>query len=225
MPDQPATPTHVLTTDAVRWSIGLLGGQRIHPALIYYLYLRRMAVLGELERASASSVEVQDLVRMPGGPPGRPYYRPLRERGDRRGELLRTFWMQDNIAGSWAPSSLKRIGAASWLVDDDYRYVVPDDHAARAKEQLLFKGTVSALAMGCYFLRNDGFLLDGPGHPGDVVEGFRRKFEWGQTDEADFLTLFDVTVPNVDFAWFELATAAEDDQLRRPRPDLSQGGV
>lgn len=200
---EPEVPTHVLARDAVRWAIGLLGGQRIHPAFIYYLYLRKMAVLDNLGQASASSVEVQDLVRMPGGPEGRSYYRPLRERGDRTGELLRSFWMQDNIAGSWGPASLKRMSPAAWLVDDANHYVVPENHATLAHEKLLFSSTVSAFAMAGYFLRNDGFVLDGDGQPEDAVAGLRRKFVFGPSHSDEFDLLFDVVVPDVELEWFE----------------------
>lgn len=213
MPNESGIPTDVLTKDAVRWSIGLLGGQRIHPAFIYYLYLRKMSAAGELSSASASSAEVQDLVRMPGGPEGRPYYRPLRERGDRTGELLRSFWMQDNIAGSWAPSSLKRISPAAWLVDGENHYVLPDGHAGLARRELLFENTVSALAMGCYFLRNDGFVLDGPAQPDDVLEGFRQKFRFDDEHSGEFDLLFDVSVPDVAFAWFEPVPVEDETEL------------
>ena len=99
MPTETSSPTHVLTTAAVRWSIETLGSQQIDPAFIYYLYLRQQWIDETLEQASTSDSTVKDLIRMPGGPTGKPYYRPLRERGDRTGELLASFWLQSNIAG------------------------------------------------------------------------------------------------------------------------------
>lgn len=204
MPDEPVVPTHVLTVDAVKWAIDLLGHRKIHPAFIYYLYLRARAADGNLSEASASAPEVVSLVQMPGGPPGKPYYRPLRERGDRTGVLLRTFWMQRNLAGSWSPASLNRIAAAHWLVNGTQDgYVLPADHAAMTRERLLFDQPVSALAMGAFFLRNDGFLLDDGGGSSDVVEGFRRKFRFGTDGESEFSALFDLASPNVSFNWFE----------------------
>jgi hypothetical protein len=203
VPNEAETPTHLLTNEAVRWSIDLLGKRLIHPAFIYYLYLRKMAAQRRLSEASSSSAEVQNLLVMPGGPEGRPYYRPLRERGNREGELLRTFWLQTNLAGSWSPASLKRLAPAAWLVNDANQYVIPDRHAALAKEKLLFGNPVSAIAMGGYFLRNDGFVLDGEGRGDDVIAGLRQKFLFDRRSNDEFITMFDRTVPEVGFSWFE----------------------
>jgi hypothetical protein len=203
------SPSHVLTTDAVKWSIATLGSQRIDPAFIYYLYLRQQWVDGHLGSASPSSSVVKDLIRMPGGPVGKPYYRPLRERGQRTGELLRTFWVQPNLSGSWSTGSLARLTRAQWLVDQSGNYTMPENHAQKAKDGLLFGATVPALAMGAFFLRNDGFVLDGVPVPAAVVEGFKRKFRYREEDESDFALLFDNTTPSSAFEWFEPVTPAE----------------
>ena len=149
-----AAPTHFLTTAAVRWAIGTLGEKKIHPTFVFYLYLRRHEVQGTLGDASSSSRELLDLLRMPGGPPGKPYYRPFRERGTRQGQLLRTFWLGNNVAGSWSPRSLNRQVASRWLVDASDAYVVPADHVARAKAEMLYGASIPALAIGAFFLRN-----------------------------------------------------------------------
>lgn len=81
MPDN--TPaTHVLSTDAVRWSIQELGGQVLHPTFAMYLYLRTQQRAGKLASASASSEDVLSLIRMPGNR-AKPYYFPLIDRGKR----------------------------------------------------------------------------------------------------------------------------------------------
>jgi len=168
-----------------------------------------MDLRDELDLASPSSPELQALLAMPGGPEGRPYYRPLRERGDRTGELLRSFWLQPNLAGSWSPRSLKRLVPASWLVNDQNQYVMPDDHPQLAKTNLLFNTNVSAIAMGSYFLRNDGFAIRGDPVSGDVIAGFRRKFLYHADHDDEFRLLFDSTTPDVEFDWFEPANGNE----------------
>ena len=213
VPSDRVVPTHVLTKDAVRWSIDTLGGRRIHPAFIYYLYLRKMDVRDELDLASASSAELQALLTMPGGPADRPYYRPLRERGDRTGQLLRSFWLQPNLAGSWSPGSLKRITRAAWLVSDSNEYVLPEDHARQALARLLYNTRVSAIAMGSYFLRNDGFAISGDPASTDVIAGFRRKFLYHADNDDEFDLLFDSATPEVDFDWFE------PNEQQRPQVD------
>lgn len=214
MPEEPTAPSHVLSLDGVRWSIDQLGDRRIHPAFIYYLYLRKMNILGRLSEATATSPEITALLKMPGGPENRPYYRPLRERGNRPGVRLRSFWMQPNVSGSWSPASLRRIEAASWLVNASDRYVLPDNHADLAKTNLLFNAPVLSVAMGGYFLRNDGFILDGTGSAEDINAAFRRKFLFEDSGD-EFSTLFDDAVPATNFAWFDVISVPPVDA-----PDL-----
>lgn len=201
MPDETTTPTHVLTKDAVRWSIDTLGAQRLHPTFVMYLYLRMQQRAGKLEAASASSDELLALITMPGHPV-KPYYFPLIDRGKRTGKPLATFWRASNIPGSWSPTSIQR--GASWLTQDRH-YVLPDNHVELALTQMLYNKHVSALAMGAYFLRNDGFVLSGEPTAEDVIAGFRSKFDYPDDAESEFAQLFATDIPEVLFDWFEPA--------------------
>lgn len=183
-----------------------LASRNIDPAFIYYIYLREQALVGELASASPSAPEVESLLRMPGGPNGKPFYRPMKERGaGGKGEVLReSFWVAENVPGSWSPKSLKRLKGAGWLVNDANQYELPADHVARARKTLLNDVPVSAVAFGGYFLRNDGFVIDGDPSASDVVEGLRARFVFRAEHDLDFATLFDPTPPaNVQFSWFE----------------------
>lgn len=87
-------------------------------------------------------------------------------------------------------------------------YAMPDDHVERAFSHLLYQTPVSALALGAYFLRNDGFVLSGDPSALDVIAGFRSKFDYPQDAEDEFTRLFLTDVPHDDeFAWFEPFTA------------------
>jgi hypothetical protein len=202
----PSSVTHVLTREAVRWSLEQLGSRNIDPAFLYYLYLREQDLRGELASASPKSAEVEYLMRVPGGPTDKPFYRPLKESGAGKGEVLReSFWIAENISGSWSPKSLKRLKMAGWLVNDEFQYELPPDHPRLALDNLLLGTKVSALAFGGYVLRNDGFVLDGTPTPYDIIDGLRDRFQLGSEDEA-FDMLFDTDVPEpdaVDFDWFE----------------------
>lgn len=202
--DGPVDVVEVLTASAVRWGIETLGSRKIHPTFIFYLYLRKKHVEGMLDEASSSSGELKELLRMPGGPTGKPYYRPLRERGDRTGELLKSFWMADNIAGSWSQRSLMRQTASAWLVDAASNYTIPPDHAERARTNMLYGSRVSALAMGAYFLRNDGFQISGTGTSDDVVAGFRKKFRFDDVHDDEFNALFEEQGEQPSLGWFEI---------------------
>lgn len=197
-------PTHVLTRDAVRWSIDALGGQRLHPTFVMYLYLRAKARAGELDSASASSDELLSLIAMPGHAV-KPYYFPLIDRGKRTGKPLATFWRASNIPGSWSPGSIRRQQGGGWLGANESAYVLPDEHVALAKAEMLYGKQVSALALGAYFLRNDGFVLRGDPAPPDVIAGFRTKFDYPSDADSEFAELFSADVPTVEFAWFEPA--------------------
>jgi hypothetical protein len=199
------TPTHVLTKDAVRWGIGMLGAQRLHPTFVMYLYLRVQQRAGKLAEASATSEEVLALIEMPGNPT-KPYYFPLIDRGKNRDKPLATFWRAPNIAGSWSPGSIRRLQGGGWLGASESTYAMPENHADLAFEQMLFGKQVSALAMGAYFLRNDGLVLSGEPSAVDVIAAFRVKFDYPAAADEEFSRLFSADVPVVDFSWFEEAS-------------------
>lgn len=196
------TPTHVLTTNAVRWGIETLGSRKLHPTFVVYLYLRAKARAGTLGEASATSEELLSLIRMPGNP-RKPYYFPLISRGQRTDGLLHTFWRATNIAGSWSPGSIHRQQSGSWLGTEDGAYAMPSNHTQLALDQMLFGEPVSALALGAYFLRNDGFVLNGEPGLGDLVAAFRDKFDFPPDAEDEYQRLFTVVGPTAEFPWFE----------------------
>lgn len=198
-----ATPTHVLSKGSVRWAIDTLGAQKLHPTFVMYLYLRKENRAGRLSTAAASSGEVEALIRMPGHPT-KPFYFPLIDRGVRAGSPLPTFWRAVNISGSWSPGSIYRQKGGGWMGLSTGGYTLPDDHVERAFKDLLYEKPVSALALGCYFLRNDGFVLSGQPTADDVVEGFRARFDYPDDAEDEFARLFTTNVPDADgFAWFD----------------------
>lgn len=203
MPQVNASPTHVLSTRAVRWAIDTLGSQKLHPTLVMYLYLRKEHRAGRLEEASARSDEVLSLIQMPGNP-AKPYYFPLIDRGSRGGNPLSSFWRATNISGSWSPGSIYRQKRGGWLGLPTGGYTLPDDHVTRAHKELIFETPVSSLAMGAYFLRNDGFVLTGDIRADDLVDAFREKFDYPADTEDEFSQLFQTEIPGtIDFDWFE----------------------
>lgn len=206
MPDD-INPTHVLSVEAVRWSIDTLGAQVLHPTFLMYLYLRTQERAGKLAAASASSEELLSLIRMPGNR-AKPWYFPLIDRGKRvPGKPLHTFWRAENIPGSWSPGSIGR--QMSWLQAASRTYAWPANHADLAFTEML-KGTkVSSLAMGAYFLRNDGFVLSGEPVAEDVIAAFRTRFDYPTDADDEFAKLFTTDIPDVEFEWFDVYTPAK----------------
>lgn len=200
--DATPTPTHVLTKDAVRWSIYTLGARRLHPTFVMYLYLRAQQRAGKLATASAKSDELLKLIEMPGNP-SKLYYFPLIDRGKRTGKALSTFWRAENISGSWSPGSIRRLQRGGWLGADESAYAWPETHVELARTQMLYNKPVSALAMGAYFLRNDGFVISGDPTAHDVIAGFCARFDYPPDTDNEFAQLFTTDVPDVLFDWFE----------------------
>ncbi len=83
---------------------------------------------------------------------------------------------------------------------------MPDDHVQRALTDMLYGAKVSALALGAYFLRNDGFVLSDAPTADDVIDAFRDRFDYPVDADDEFEPLFSTEVPDVDFEWFEEVT-------------------
>jgi len=207
-----ALPIRVLTSDAVKWAITELKGRRTHPFFLPYLQLCRRSAIGQ----SSSNISPQwsdlgDLLAVPGGPPNRPYYRPL---STKAGRDESSYWMNSNLAGMWAPSSIRT--TAGFLLDGN-QFRLPQNHAEQALHAFLYDQPISALALGAFLFRDYGFVA---GRDGDVADDFLQRYDvpllpqpddvtsalrdWFQlTDDSDFAVLFANAAPAVDFNWFE----------------------
>ncbi|MFG3099844.1 hypothetical protein ACGFZL_04820 [Streptomyces sp. NPDC048182] len=191
---------HVLTRAAVIAGIGALKAQRIHEHFPAYLQLRKLAIASD----SPTSInpdwkEVSDLLKMPGGPPTKPHYRPFSS-VNRRDET--GYWYNRNLAGSYAPKSMRATSSFMLNANGD-DYALPTDHAQQALDRLL-KGTkVPAWALAAYYLRNYGFVFEGEGGYDELITAFRKEFHFEQ--DTDFDVIFEDNEP-IQFTepWFEL---------------------
>jgi hypothetical protein len=193
----------VLTVEAVQWAISDLQSQRIHPWFLAYLHLRQRSV----EEGSSDDIEphweeLGRYMRIRGGPPGKPFYRPL---WNGKGSDPARFWMNPNLAGSYSPSSVREL--VRKVVDThSSHFELRPNHVEAAFKYLLNESRVSALALAAYLFRDYGFAADRPLDPMDLGAVLRQTFYFLPSD-SDFATLFVEIVPPAVQHWFEPLSA------------------
>lgn len=189
---------YLLTLDAVRRAITTLKPLIIHETFPVYLHLRRRAnALGRFFDLQPDwQGEPHDWLDVPGGPSNKPNYRPFTSRGS----SLDSFWMNANLAGSYAPSSLR--GMRAVYVDSKDQYILPtlangQPDAEVIRRRLLNDKTVPAWAVAAFLFRNRRFTSTTPKDPdwSDLLDVFQGYFGWTMTERD---RLFDWASPGVD---------------------------
>lgn len=191
-----ASTAYVLTLDVVRRAINSLKPLTIHETFPVYLHLRRRAVV--LRRFTDLQPdwcgEVHDWLEMPGGPPNKPHFRPFTSRGS----SLDSFWMASNLAGSYAPSSLR--GMRSLYVDSNDEYVLPihtdgTPNAVVIANRLLKSSPIPAWAVAAFLFRDKEFTaVDGEPDWTDLLAVFQSFFEWTDEERESLFTWEDPAV-------------------------------
>ena len=97
-------PDGSLTLDAVRSAISQLRAQSVHPYFPAYLHLRRQAAAqGSTQDIDPDWHELSPFLQVRDAPTAKPHFRPFTSgTGASDGE-----WLNPNLAGSFAPSSLR----------------------------------------------------------------------------------------------------------------------
>jgi hypothetical protein len=192
--------TFVVPVERVRESLTTLLDQKVHPFFVAYLHLRRMA--GRQHRLTGLEphwAELGERLEVPGGPAGKPYLRPFwnQTRGANQE------WLNGNLAGSFAPSSLRGVPMEVVETDAKRRFTLRPKHWLLAREHLLAGETVPALAVAAYFFRDYGFRAEAPPTAEDLIALFRADYSYAPDDSAEFETLFDATWRGAAGAWTE----------------------
>ena len=171
-----STSLFVFTKDAVLQSIKILENQPIHEHFAGYLAILRAqeGKRGEATRLVDITEFHDRYLRVLDAPDKSPYLRPFKSRGQGR-ELFNA-----NVAGSYAPSSLRAKGALKEVIEvrgegRNATYHLKPDHAAVVAEQLLKRRKIPITALAAFIYRDYGFYLDSPA-VSDVVMLFRQEF-------------------------------------------------
>lgn len=204
--------TWVLRAEVVRDSIVVLQRQSIHPYFPAYLHLvQRAAAEGQAAEIKASwKPQLGPYLEVAGAPSSHPYYRPFWEGS---GSVDRG-WLNGNLAGSFARSSLRAGQPALKVVQPHARgyFSLLDDHWVRCREHLLFGERIPVIHLAAWLFRDFGFQVDGdpPSHR-ELVAVFAQEFGYESPESEPFRHLYSLPAAG-DREWFE-PFAAEGEVL------------
>lgn len=184
---------YVARKHVVAQCLARLRGRRTHSLFAGYLHLRQRAA--ELGRETDLQPEFlsfyRTYFRVEGHPLGTPYVKPFTEQRPSAANL----WLNENVAGSYAPSSLRPNQPFRQVVQIEGRnYSLRPHHAALAREHLLYSGPVRAMELAVFMYRDFGFL-DHHYSPREALGAFAYEFGYaeapGASPSPEFALVFD----------------------------------
>jgi hypothetical protein len=202
----------VLAESKVREAITTLIGRRTHPLFVAYLHLRQVAAqspTGSLTDIQPVWTEVSEVLRVPDAPSKHPHLRPFWSTANSK---IDRYWLNDNLAGSFAPSSLRGgngIVGVVFIAQADKSFTLLEGHVQAALTGLLFDQRMPVHALAAFLLRDHGFINPTMPIPDDLIPIFRERY--GVADDDEFNTLYDTTIPwGSNDPWFvQIETGSE----------------
>lgn len=182
----------VIRKHIVAQSLARLREQKTHTLFCGYLYLQqRSSQLGRLEDLQPDFLSFFKTFFFVGNHPlGAPYIKPFTEQK----ASTKNLWLNENVAGSYAPSSLRPRQPFRRVVNIQRRvYSLPPDHARRAFEHLLYSTQIHVADLAVVLYRDFG-LLGVPFTIKDLIDIFAFEFGYankpGDQPNERFRTLF-----------------------------------
>jgi hypothetical protein len=199
---------YVVRKAVVARSLARLRGQKTHTLFAGYLHLhQRASELGRLEDLQPKFLQFFERFFLVGNHPlGTPYIKPFTEQK----ASTKNLWLNENVAGSYAPSSLRSGQPFLNVVNIDGRkYSLYPDHARRALEHLLYSTPVQAADLAVVLYRDFGLLGDSPTIQ-DLVGIFAYEFgyasEAGAPPDENFAVLYSLeSAKDWEEDWLETA--------------------
>ena len=176
--------TVVIKKNIVSRSFLRLRETRIHTLFPGYLCLQRQtAILERLENLQPDFRGFYNkYFRVGNSPLGFPYIKPFIEHNPNSKNL----WLNENVAGSYAPSSLRSDQPFRKVVKIEKKeYSLPKDHSAKALRYLLFNSKVSVIDLAILLYRDYGFV-DDKFSILDLIEVFSYEFGYSQEGNVEF---------------------------------------
>ena len=156
--------------------------RRTHEHFPGYLCLTRLAARsgGRLQLRPDFASFFDEFFRVSGRPEGKPYLKPF----IRTAATSENLWMNQNVAGSYAPSSIRNTFKKVVQVEGQ-GYSLRDDHASMALTHLLLEERINALELAVVLYREYPILGDDP-TPESLVSVFANEF--GYVSESGHFT-------------------------------------
>jgi hypothetical protein len=196
----------VIRQEVVARCLNRLREQKTHTLFAGYLYLQQRASqfgrLTDLQPDFLSYFEKYFLVE--NHPLGAPYIKIFTEQKPSDKNL----WLNQNIAGSYAPSSLRPGQPFRKVVDiENKKYSLPSDHARKAFEHLLYSEPVRVAELAVVLYRDFGLINESITIT-DLIDIFAYEFGYTKSQEAqpnaDFQILFSYdSIQNLETDWLE----------------------
>lgn len=199
---------HIVRKQVVAQSLFRLREQKTHTLFAGYLYLQqRASQLGRLEDLQPEFLPFfKQFFFVDNHPLGAPYIKPFTEQK----ASTQNLWLNENVAGSYAPSSLRPGQPFRQVVNIEGRkYSLPPAHAHRAFKHLLYSIPIQVADLAVVLYRDFG-LLGNSVTIEDLIDIFT--YEFGYTDELGskpdekFRTLYSLeTTKNWEEDWLDAA--------------------
>ncbi|MBA3240758.1 MAG: hypothetical protein H0T60_05975 [Acidobacteria bacterium] len=199
---------YVVRKRIVAQSLFNLRQQKTHTLFAGYLYLQqRASQLGWLEDLQPEFLPFfKQFFYVDNHPLGAPYIKPFTEQK----ASTQNLWLNENVAGSYAPSSLRSGQPFRQVVNIEGRkYSLPSDHAQRAFKHLLYSIPVQVADLAVVLYRDFGLRGDSVTIE-DLIDIFTYEFgyanEPGSKPDEKFRTLYSLeTTKKWDKDWLEAA--------------------
>jgi|HubBroStandDraft_2_1064218.scaffolds.fasta_scaffold08098_2 hypothetical protein len=178
-----------------------LRARRIHEHFPGYLCLKQTAAFRKRNDGLVPDFKAfwDRYMRVAGAPARAPYVRAFLQPAP----TPLNVWFNENVAGSYAPSSLRGVGAILKVATLDSKFgqwSLHPDHAKLARRHLLNNDPLPILDLVGFLYRNYG-LVNESGSAADFVEAFRVEFGYDTTSgNEEFSMLYADRNPGPEIA-------------------------
>lgn len=174
---------YVIQKHFVARSLSRLRAQKTHTLFAGYLYLQqRSSQLNRLEDLQPKfTLFFKHFFRVANHPLGTPYIKLFTEQK----ASSKNLWLNENVAGSYAPSSLRPEQSFRQVVNIvGKEYSLPADHAERAFKHLLHSTPVQVADLAVVLYRDFG-LVDSSVTIQTLIDIFAYEFGYSRNEDTE----------------------------------------